>query len=48
MLDIRYCGINIKYYSKVMYLGCELEEKLPREAMASKVINKINGRLQLL
>ena len=30
----------------VMYLGCELEEKLPGEAMASKVIN--NGRLQLL
>ena len=47
-LDIKYDDVKIKQYSKVTYLGCELEENLLREAMALKVINKINGRIKFL
>ena len=43
-LDRQYSDIKIKQYSKVKYLGCELDENLPGEAMALKFINKINGR----
>ena len=41
-LEIKYRNIIIKQYSKVTYLGCELDENLSGEAMALKVINKIN------
>ena len=47
-LDIQYGDVKIKQYPKVTYLGCELEESLSGEAMALKVINKINGRLKFL
>ena len=47
-LDIQYGDVKIKQYSKVTYLGCELEESLLGEAMALKVINKINGRIKFL
>ena len=47
ILEIKYGNINIKQYSKVTYLGCELDEKLSGGAMVLKVINKINGRLRL-
>ena len=47
-LDIQYGAVKIKQYSKVTYLGCELDESLSGEAMALKVINKINGRLKFL
>ena len=47
-LEIKYGNISIKQYSKVTYLGCELHEKLSGEAMAFKVINKINSRLRFL
>ena len=47
-LDTEYGDVKIKQYSKVTYLGCELEESLFGEAMALKVINKINGRLKFL
>ena len=47
-LNIQYGDVKIKQYSKVTYLGCELEESLFGEAMALKVINKINGRLKFL
>ena len=43
-LDRQYGDIKIKQYSKIKYLGCELDENLPGEAMALKFINKINGR----
>ena len=43
-LDRQYSDIKIKQYSKVKYLGCELDENLPGEAMALKFINEINGR----
>ena len=47
-LDIKYGDAKIKQYSKVTYLGCELDESFSEEAMALKVINKINGRLKFL
>ena len=47
-LDIQYGDVKIKQYSKVTYLGCELDKSLSGEAMALKVINKINGRLKFL
>ena len=47
-LDIQYGDVKIKQYSKVTYLGCELDESLSGEAMALKVTNKINGRLKFL
>ena len=45
---IYYGDAKIKQYSKVTYLGCELDESLSEEAMGLKVINKINGRLKFL
>ena len=37
-LDIQYGDVKIKQYSKVKYLGCELDENLSGEDMALKVI----------
>ena len=47
-LEIKYGNFNIKQYSKVTYLACELDQNLSREAIALKVINKINSRLRFL
>ena len=47
-LEIKYGNINIKQYSKVKYLDCEFVENLLGEAMALRVINKINRRLRFL
>ena len=47
-LDIQYSDVKIKQYSKVTYLVCELDESLSREAMALKVINKIDDSLKFL
>ena len=47
-LDIQHGHVKIKQYSKVTYLGCELDKSLLGEAMALKVMNKINSRLKLL
>ena len=43
--DIQYGEVKIKKYLKVTYLGYELDESLSGEAMALKVVNKINGML---
>ena len=43
-----YGDIKIKQYSEVVYLGCTLDNKLSGEAMASKALSKINGRLKFL
>ena len=48
ILDIQYGDVRIKQYSNVTYLGYKLDESLSGEAMALKVIHKINGRLKLL
>ena len=43
-------ALNIKYETtlKVIYLGWKLDNNQSGEAMALKVINKINGRLRFL
>ena len=43
-----YGDVKIKQNSKVIYLDCDLEESLSWEAMALKVMNKINSRLKFL
>ena len=45
---MQYGDVKIKQCSKVTYLGCELDESLSSEAMALKVINKINDRIKFL
>ena len=40
--------VKIKQYSKVTHLRSELDESMLGEAMALKVINKINSRLKFL
>ena len=47
-LDINNGDVKIKQYSKVTYLGSELDKNLSGEAMLLKVMNKINGRLKFL
>ena len=47
-LDIRRGEIKIKQYTEVTYLGCDLDQNLSGESMATKVLGKINGRLKFL
>ena len=47
-LDIKRGDINIKQYTSVTYLGCELDQYLSGEPMVTKVLGKINGRLKFL
>ena len=41
-------GHSIKQHETVEYLGCQLDSKLSGEAMASKVLKKINAKLKFL
>ena len=45
-LSINHGDIQIKQHSKVTYLGRVLDEGLPGESMATKVMGKINGRIK--
>ena len=47
-LDFNYKDIQIKQYSKVIYVGCILDKTVSGESMALKVINKINSTLKFL
>ena len=47
-LNIKYGNIQIKQHSKVIYLGCILDETMSGETMALSVINKINNKLKFL
>ena len=47
-VKINYKNIQIKQHSKVIYLGCILDETISGESMALKVTNKINSRLKFL
>ena len=40
--------IKIKQHTSVTYLGCILDENLPGESMATRILGKINGRLRFL
>ena len=47
-LDIKRGDINIKQYTSVTYLGCELDQYMSGESMVTKVLCKINGRLKFI
>ena len=47
-LVIKRGDIDIKQYTSVTYLGCELDQYLSGESMVTKVLGKINGRLKFL
>ena len=47
-LNITYKGIKIKQHEMVEYLGCLLDANLSGESMATKVLKKINAKLQFL
>lgn len=40
--------IQIKQYTTVTYLGCELDQYLSSESMLTKVLGKIHGRLKFM
>ena len=46
--NISFAGHSIKRHETVEYLGCQLDSKLSGEAMASKVLKKINAKLKFL
>ena len=46
-LNIKHKYINIKQHSEVTYLAQVLDETMPEEPMALKVINKINGKYKV-
>ena len=41
-------GIDIKQYSKAVYLGCLMDETMSGESMLLKTIKKINLKLKVL
>ena len=41
-------GYSIKQHGTVEYLGCHFDSKLSDQAMASKVLTKINYKLKFL
>ena len=45
-LHIKYQDIEMKQHSQVTYIDCVMDETMSGEAMALKVINKINGKLK--
>ena len=47
-LDIRRGEIQIKQHKEVKYLGCILDSNTSGEAMAIKVLSKVNSRLKFL
>ena len=47
-LDIRRDETKISQCNKIPYLGCILDDNLSGESMASRVLNKVGGRLNFL
>ena len=45
---VSFAGYSIKQHDRVEYLGCQLNSKLSGEALASKVLRKINAKLKFL
>ena len=45
---ISFADYSIKQHDKVEYLGCKRDYKLDGEALASKVLRKINTKLKFL
>ena len=47
-IDVSFADYFIKKHKTVEYLSCQLDSKLSWEAMASKVLKKINAKLKFL
>ena len=47
-INISFEDHSIKQHETAEYLGCQLDSKLSGEAMATKVLKKINAKLKLL
>ena len=47
-INISFAGHSIEQHETVEYLSCQLDSKLSGEAMASKVLKKINAKLKFL
>ena len=47
-INIYFAGHSIKQHETVECLGCQLDAKLRGEAMASKVLEKINAKLKFM
>ena len=47
-INIYFTAYFIKQHETVEYLGCQLNPKLSGEAIASKVLKKINGKVKFL
>ena len=45
---ISFAGYSIKQNNTVEYLGCQLDSRLRGEALALKVLRKINAKLKFL
>ena len=45
---ISFTGYSIKQHDTVEYLACQLDSKLSGEALASKILRKINPKLKFL
>ena len=47
-INISFASHSIKQHETVEYLGCQLDSKLSGEAIASKILKKINAKLKFL
>ena len=47
-VNISFTGYSIKQHDTVEYLACQLHSKLSGEALASKILQKINPKLKFL
>ena len=45
-LTLDYGNDEIKQHNKVIYLGCNPDDNLSREPMATKMLGPVNGRLK--
>ena len=43
---ISFAGYSIKQHNAVEYIGCQRDSKLSDEALASKILGKINAKLK--
>ena len=47
-LNRKYWDMQIKQHSKLKYLGCLMDEAMPRKVMEINVIHKINNKLKFV
>ena len=47
-INVSFAGYSVMQHETVEYFGCQLDFKLNGEAMASKVLKKINAKVKFL